>query len=318
MRKIILSLILFLLVPLTTNADVTLPDLGEPINQDIGYSDILNSIKDGKYTLAWNLVQNAALQKIRQELNNEKNIPVVLKWLAGQFESIFNDPNKTEEEKTIEILTIINNAMSDYKSAQKGQLKLQLEHSIEYGVTKLTWDTKNTSDECDGFYITVTYEDGYRWESITYYTDYVRRVPEYSIYRNINGQEELLAILRGNKTVSRKRIGLSDDVWGSLSSVYGYYSFDFNVGNNRAVWFDEYSDYRNIGDQVSYRVVSNDGPYRLSGGGSTCGNKHVYSSNVYLDYDADGKADFIPEAEYKKYFGKYYGWLVPVTTMLLN
>jgi hypothetical protein len=84
------------------------------------------------------------------------------------------------------------------------------------------------------------------------------------------------------------------------------------LGQNRVFWYDYFSDYRNKGQTLSYKVVADDSAYKFG----KCGSINRYESISIGDINGDGKLDFIPNSEYAKYFGRHYGWLIPIISLL--
>ena len=74
------------------------------------------------------------------------------------------------------------------------------------------------------------------------------------------------------------------------------------------------SDLRMVGSTLQYRVVSDDGPYRLG----NCGSSRRHDTTAFFDQDGDGRADFIPNSVYSEHWGKANAWLIPVITLTLQ
>lgn len=312
-RKLGMVLCFFLGLPFATQAAIELPDLGEPVPPKVSYPDIVKAIWQGNYEYAKKLIATAIYKEIRQKLNDEKFITVVMERLQNELNKIFSDPSKTNEQKGIDIMKLIEGTLSQYKSTKTGNLNVMLEHSVEYGVTRVTWDDKVAIDKCKEW-VTQYYCDT-RGCTLTGYetTIFVRKTPDYYVYRILGGKETLLTKLEGHADESEQTLSVSGNVWGTVKSAYKYFNYEMNIDQGRSVWFDFNSDYRNKGQTLSYKIVSDDAPYGLGG---TCTTKHNYISIAHQDTNGDGKADYIPETEYAKYFGKYYGWLVPTILLL--
>ncbi|MDH5301957.1 MAG: hypothetical protein OEW58_11405 [Gammaproteobacteria bacterium] len=317
-------MLFFLLAPYSTlsNASVNLPDLGgNPYPTTITYNGIVDALLDGNYDQALALTENFIYQRVRQELNNEKTIPILVSQIAKRLEIILNDNTKTKDDKSKEIIKIIENSISEYKTSPSGILNIEVGHSIEYGVTRLSWDKKIEVDTCEGGAAgwICGQTDDFTGECISwtlytdYWKDYVRKEPDYYIYRIVNGTETFLTKLTGRSEIHRESLSFSPDVFKTVKSIYDYDStFKFNIPDTQAFWYDFNSEYRNKGDNLHYKVISDNSAYKYG----NCGSSEKYTSTVWADYDGDGKMDFIPNAEYQKYFAKYYGWLVPVITSL--
>lgn len=299
--------------PFASQADIALPDLGEPVPLEVSYPDIVKAVWQGNYEYAKKMITTAIYREIRQKLNDEKFIRVILAKLQDELNKIFDDPSKTNEQKGIEIMKLIESTLSQYKSTKIGALNVMLEHSIEYGVTRITWDDKVAIDTCKEWYLQTVCEGGTCRTTWVETTLFIRKTPDYSVYRILGGKETLLTKLKGYRDISGKTFSVSSNVWGTLKSAYKYFNYEMNIEPGRGVWFDYNSDYRNKGQTLSYKIVSDDVPYGLGG---SCTTDHSYTSIAHQDINGDGKADYIPETEYAKYFGKYYGWLIPTILLL--
>ncbi len=319
--KIIISGILLLIPSFNSMAD-DLPDLPEPVPIEINEQDIVDALLDGNFSYAINQIENILLQNTYQKLADEKYIAKLVIRLAEKLKEVINDESKTDRKKKEDILRIIDQSMSSHASSPNGDLNLAFKHSIEYGVTRLQWDHNIVVDSCEGVFCgfvceTWTPENGcttYSWQC-EYWTDYIKRVPDFYIYRQVDGVESLITKLKGSKFSQRHvNLSISSNVFNSIKSIYEYYTdnFEIDVPDGKAFWYDFNSDYRNVGESLSYRVVADNTPY-LS---DTCNTRVTKQSTSSVDSDGDGKADFIPQSEYDALFGKYYGWLVPVITLM--
>jgi len=306
--------VLLLLLPLWTHADVLLPDLPEPYQAEITYGDIWNAFLNAEFAYATRLLTDKVYQELMQALNNEKKIAVLLQKLAQKLAPLLNDPNKSNAEKGQAIVKEIEMSLEPYESAPVGDLNLAFKHSIEYGVTRLTWDKKVTVDECPGALCQWQCDcdpffgcSNCVWSCRTW-KDYVRKEPDYYIYRILNGQEKLITKLKGRREIHRESITFSADVWSTIKSAYDFdRDFRFGVDDSKAFFHDLNSDYRNQGQSLAYRVVADNSPYRFG----NCGVSETFSSTGWVDQNADGRIDFIPPEGYARYFGKYFGWLIP-------
>lgn len=313
-----------LLMPCVASSEINsnLPDLGEPYEQEVTFDQIRSAFANGHYDLAFNLCLESAYIKARQALLDEKNLKIIITKAAEKLQEIINRPDLTDEEKGEEAVKIIVATLEPYEYMVSDALNTSIKHSIEYGATFISWDDKTAFTQCWGWYLNVEVIDCdapcdpfvYTWE---YRADYLTQVPDYSVYRIINGNQKLLAKVKGYKHIKQNTFGLSlDDGWTDLASN----AFDFyrdipeaTIEEGRRFWIDLHSDVRNKGETLSYRVVANLEPYKAN----SCGSNDMFSSTISADADGDGKMDYIPTNEYDKYFGKYYGWLIP-TIALLN
>jgi len=316
----------FLLYPCLalSQIDPGLPDLGEPFDQEINFNAIRSAFSSGNYDMAFNLSIELAYEKARQALLDKKNLKIIIRKLAEGLQELINNPNMTNEEKGEEVARMIAASLEPYEYVVSDQLNTSIKHSIEYGTTFLTWDDKTEFSKCYGLYVksvmkTVCDYWGCHdeWVDVYEYRDeYLTQVPDYYIYRIVDGEQKLISKIKGYKNVSFKTYGLSpEDGWSGLAkNAFDYFrnTPEANVEEGRLFWFDLHADIRNMGETLSYRVEADLKPYR----GVDCGSKNKYASTIVADSDGDGKMDYIPESAYQKYFGKYYGWLVPVITLL--
>jgi hypothetical protein len=327
MRKQISNIILLLvLLPSIALAaiDAELPDLGEPYDEEITFNRIRNAFANGHYDLAVNLSLEALYVKARQKLLDEKNILVVAEWLGEELQDILNRTDLTDKEKGEEVVKVILSTLEPYEFVKSDTLGISLKHSIEYGATYISWEDKTAYDTCWGWYVSVVYYDecdNYGCETkkkyeYEYIKEYLTQVPDYYIYRIVDGEQVLVTKIKGYKNVDTKSYSLSsEDGWTDLlSSAYDYYQDipEAALEEGRLSWLDLHSDVRSAGETLSYRVVANLKPYKAG----SCGSSTKYSSTISADADGDGKMDFIPTSAYQKYFGKYYGWMIPVLSMI--
>jgi len=325
--KVILLLFLFNF-PFSSQAEVKLPDLVEPIEKNVSTGDILGAIIDGHVNYAFLLIDDYIQQEIRKQLNDEKLIPNIVNLVGSQLKNILNDKRKTDKEKGVELIRFIESTLSKYKSPKTGSLNVQLEHSIEHGVTRITWDSQNKTESC--WQASVTYQDcrGVDWRrgeacpTVTVEGGwlYIRQIPDYYIYRIVDNNEQLISKIKGRKTTSSISLSTGDNIFENITSAYNSYNYDMGIENGRGVWFDFKSDYRNVGDTLSYKVISDLSPYAIDEDwlfNTVCGSQSKLTTVVNQDVDSDGRVDYLPNSAYDEIFGKYYGWLVP-TAMLLN
>lgn len=302
-------------IPALAQAEISLPDLGEPYQSQISYQDIQSAILNGDLQYALNLATDLAIQKARQALNDQKNIHALITLIASQLQNILNDTTKTDAQKSNDVIELIENSIgAQYQSSPAGSINLTFTHSIEYGVTRLTWSQKTAHTTCDVYYYRFVCDDfGENCHNELFYTkEYWTRVPTYSIYRVIDGQQELLTRLEGYQETTNNTFQLNSDIWKDIKNAIDFYRHipTGGVSDGQAVWYDFNSDYHNAGHTLSYKVAA-DNPQL----GQCAGSEH-YESTAFVDSDGDGRADFIPSDEYAKLFGKYYGWLVPTLSIV--
>ncbi len=309
---------------------IDLPDLGTPTPRIVRYEEIWSAIKDGNINLAVNLIENKVLEEFRKKLGSESKIKhEIAVWLKNgggqeivdELNKILNDRSKSEEEKALDISEIIESTLSLYESQMKGSHRMKIQHSIGLGVTRLTWDQKEEVDSCQGGGIqcTGTFGDSFGGSSYrcnyTYWTDYVLKIPDYYIYKIVNGESKLLRKYKGFSSVSRNRISVSsNDPWASLAEgLYAYDKFDkVQISQGRRYFDDMFSNLYDKGDSIAYKIVSDNSPYK----GKYCGSSERITSSVALDSNGDYFVDFIPKKEYAKFRKEFYPWLVPIIYLL--
>jgi hypothetical protein len=300
--------------------DIELPDLGEPFDQEITFNRIRNAFSNGHYDLAIHLSLEKLYITARQKLTDEKTIAVIVSKAAEKLEEIVNRNDLTRDEKGEEVVKVIVSTLEPYEFITSDALGISLKHSIEYGASFLSWNNRTKFTKCKGLYVkTIIREvcDMYGCHDEQYYIpeyrdEYVTQVPDYYIYRVVDGQQKLLTKIKGYANLKFNTFGLSsDDGWTDLVvNAFNYYRNipEATVEEDRLFWLDLHSDVRSLGESLSYKVVADLKPYKIK----DCGSNDQFSSTISADADGDGKMDFIPSRAYDKYFGKYYGWLVPV------
>jgi len=304
----------------TTMADdVDTQTLEEWINPTIYYRDIWDAIKSGDIAYAKKLTGDIIYQELRQTLNDEKRLSVIVEKATEALLAVLNDNSKTDETKADEIAVLIDSMLASYESAPTGQLNLTFKHALEMGVTRLTWDRMIEVDNCSGYSVT-TYCDFDSngvygcYNSYVWTETYVYKQPDYYIYRIVNGQERLITRLVGLRQVQSNTIFDTSSPWKTAKGVYNLYNHDTGIDESRAFFYDLNADVRNVGDTLAYKVVADNNPQQAR----KCGTSEVWRSTATADIDGDGKMDYIPDSEYQALFGKYYGWFIPVITMNLN
>jgi hypothetical protein len=295
---------------LTANANADYVVVTPP--KDVRYSELVDALKQGNLDYASYLAKQVLYGELKQALYDEKDLRVLVKRLQSLVERITNDNSRSESEKVDELIALINASFEKFSSKAQGELGIVLKHAPEFGVTRIEWDRKIEVDECKGFYFKCKIENGKSSCWTVYFVDYVTKVPDYYIYRVVDGQDKHLATLRGTQSISRSSTKLETS-WSTVWDLYKTATEDFELDNSKAFWFDYDSDMRTLDTRVEYKVVADNSPYQ----DGNCGTSERYQSVATLDGDGDGYADFIPTSVYAKYFGKYYGWLIP-SVMLVS
>jgi hypothetical protein len=293
----------------------------EVVLPEITYEQIGNQILEGNYQYALDLAQDLVLQELREVLNDPKQVYAAYESIKSQVDAILYDSARTENQKAQDVTKLIDSMLESYSSPRVGELDLSFSHSIEFGTTRLSWDKMTEIDECVGQYVGyICYEwDGgaclYGEYIAEYWVDYVRKIPDYYIYRIVDGQEKLITKLSGHRDVHRESMSFSSDIYETVKSVLGF-DFDYSpdLDDSRALFYDVRSDLRGFGTTLQYRVVATNAPYKYG----ECGSSEVYDVAAYVDQDGDGRVDFIPNNVYSEHWGRGNGWLVPIIRQALQ
>jgi hypothetical protein len=307
-----------------SRADVIIPP--EIWNTTITPVQIFNELIAGNFRFAFRLAKDYAIAQIRQELLNGKKIPVLGAKLAMQLNKIIDDPAKNQIQKEDEIFLLINASLEPQATAPVGPLNLTLRHSIEFGVTRLEWDQKTAHDACDGGFAGFQCTDSGPNGTLqctgqgSASTVYVRREPAYQITRIVNGVSKNVTVLAGLQEMHTRTIDFGYSFRSVLLASLKYYYYTnygapfSDIAPGRVIFYDFHGDFVQKGDTLSYKVFSGDGLYRYL----DCGAIHNLESTAIADGNGDGLMDFIPVAQYRKYFGKYFGWLPGVISSVLE
>lgn len=295
-----------------------------PLQPEISVGELWPALRNEGWWYATKLTGDLALQEAFKfaAKDPEKAAQAIGKAIEA-VKNLLADPNKTQAEKVDLLMQMIEKSMIKYKSAPAGQLSLALQHSLEYGVTRLDWKPKIEVDKCKTWYWKTTY---YECDSPSgtcsqqehiYKEDFYKKTPDHYIYRIIAGQEQQVAEIKGGVSVSSRT--LSTDLGFSFTDfkqVYEFFTFDdANVDANNAVYYDFFSSLnnQNKNKSISYKVKSDNSPYKPG----NCGSSEAYTSTAVHDGNGDGVVDYIPESEYTTFYNSV-SWLVPIVSNLLN
>ncbi len=327
--------LLIFLIPLifcvskaSASIDVEAPSLGNPYDPTISSSEIWDAFTEGSFEVAWSLLKDHAYQKARQTLMDEKKITVLVAKAADALREIIEDPDKTEKEKGAEVAQIIAKSIEPYHINETSALNLSVQHSIEFGTSMISWEDKTQYKTCSTSFCTTKWttvircENGTCWDELvssttcTYKEDYLAQVPDYYIYRVVDGQDKLITFISGFQKIQEGgsfTLGSGFSWEGLAKETFNFWKDMPNITNvsNRPFWWDLHSDVRNIGEVLEYKIVAKNGRFKWG----HCGHDNTWETRIIVDGDGDGKMDYIPETEYQKLFGKYYGWLIPVITL---
>ncbi len=318
----IISVFTLLALPGMSNAAYDVSWLPPPYPYSISSGNIKDAILNGNIEYALRLVKDKAYQELYKKLSDERQVAELVKKLAEKLEKELNDDAKTNEEKSVAVLQIIEESMEPYKSTPKGEINLSLQHSISSGVTRIEWDKMIEVDVCKSRYIGLECSyDQYGIQQCSYtfkYKDeYVTKIPDYYIYKIVNGNTSLITKINGVRSVSANSISIGSNIDGFklLKEFYDFKKYDIpNINTDKAFVYDPWSDIKNQGDTVSYRVLTDNAPYRYG----DCGTSESYSVTAAFDTNGDGHADFIPDSVYDSYRAQAFSWMVPVLNLLFE
>lgn len=294
-------------------------------------SDIIVELRYRNWLAAWRIAKDLAIIHARQEVHDYFHSKVKMTKLAATLNKILDDPGKTDVQKADELLMLTDASFEPSTSAPTGALNVTMKHSIELGVTRLEWDDKVRNGSQSGGRVTgqCTYGSSYScsWGG-TYSTCYYRAQPDYFIYRIVNDEETLITIMKGfHASSGSSSIAFSDNLWKSAWEVAKYYYETVLSGNypnvvpGRAFFYDFQADMRPPGSTLSYRVVTfDDWLFPVVNGATACGaaTGGSHATTVSADANGDGRMDYLTNADYSKYFGKYFGWLPAVIGSVLE
>ena len=314
---------LLILVSTHTYADVwdEVPPVPIPAPAQVSVDDLKTAIKDLNFEHALRILQDLAVQKYHELLTN----PDSLQKLVDKLKNVLEDDSKSDVEKKDTVLTMINESMGEFKSEPSGSANLALKYSIDYGVSRLEWDNNVVIDKCSGNFVGwECLEWGYDYQgyygclndrySARYWEDHVLRIPDYHIYKLINGVEEAVTKIQGTRSVQRNQVSVStDDNWVNIiKQAYDFSEFEpIKAPEGKVVWLDINAGYRNQGDTVAYRVEIDNSSTKYG----SCGGNLTKDGTSILDGNGDGRVDFIPASEYPS---SVAAWLIPINHLLLN
>jgi hypothetical protein len=323
---------LFLILPISTaRAQIFTPlppEVWPPIvDTPLQISDILNELAYRNYQAAWRIAKDLAIIEARQQVHNYFKSKVKMTKLAADLNQIFDDPNRTLIEKEDDLLALTDASLEPTASPQSGALNVTMQHSIELGVTRLEWDDKVRTGSCSGGMVSANCRSiGGVWScdaSGSYSTVYYKSQPDYIIYRIVNGQETVISRLKGSlQNSGSPALTISDNLWkSSWSFAKVYYNSRGkpyrDVVPGRAFFYDFNADMHEPGQTLQYKVVVHD-DWLMSPQICGAGTGSTIPTTVTADGDGNGRMDYLSNADYAKFFKKYYGWLPTVINSILE
>lgn len=298
----------------------------------IDYRDFLSELARGNLKRVKEMLSDEIYRQLYEDKNREKTWRGLLNWVGSSLQDLINDPNITDEEKGLEILNLIASTIEPYSASENNSgLNLKLEHSVIYDTTFLSWEDLVKTDSCKEGYFKRVCDDFSCYSTWTYRRDILTQVPDYHIYRVVDGRSELITTIKGLKHLKRGRtISFSSNQYGQydwknifretsedlakeflIRKFQDYFSDE--TAPNRRAFTDLMSVNRNKGESVSYKIVANNGAYK----GHSCGHNNTWTTTVVADSDGDLRMDFIPEEVYDGLFTRLNPWFVPAISSTL-
>ena len=316
------------------------PDVWPPVvNAPTNVNQIWQWIRDRNYAALWRLAKDEAIKAGRDQVMSYAKGQIKATKLAQRINLILEDPIMTPAQKYDALIQFTDSSFEAHSSLPSGALNVTLKHSIELGITRLEWDDKVRDGSQSKYRATADcIGAGSGWNCTyggSYSKCYYRSQPDYNIYRIVNGQATLITTLRGSmysSPYSGFQVNLK--LWNSAWNAAKYYYTDVLHGTypdavpGRAFFYDFQADLRPPGSTLSYRVVTfddwlfpvfdsdGDGIGDATACGAATGGSN--STTVTADADGNGRMDYLTDADYSKYFGKYSGWLPGVINSILD
>lgn len=304
--KVVVVLGFVVFTPVAIADDIALPTIDYPQAITVDPGTIISPIENGALNAATQLATDATLQQTDQELYSQKKLAINVTMHSNELQSILNESGASNTQKSYDILKLFTNEVMATASSPSGNANLIVKHVPEFGAAELVWDSHVINNStCIVWVVSYSTSSGWGGSYEKHYN--MRRIPDYKVYRIVNGTEELVEHIPGISDYA-------DNPWVTYANNAESYS-GFNPGfdpSTQAFAIDWRSDYRNKDTTLAYKVVVDN-----SDTSTTCtGGSNSWTSTVTVDSNNDGLMDFIPSEEYQKFFGKYNAWFVPV--LLLN
>jgi len=297
-------------------------------------------LRDRNYEALWRLAKNEAIKAGMKEVQSYMKSPVKMTKLAAQLNAIFDDPALTPVQKYDRLIQLTDASFEASTSAPSSPLNITMKHSIEFGITRLEWDDKVRNGSQDavratGTCIGSTTDLNCSWSG-RFSRCYYRAQPDYFIYRVVNGVTTQITTIKGyHESRGTQGFTFNDNLfksaWNAARAYYDSLSGNYAappVANGRAFFYDFQADQRPPGSTLSYivstfdnwlfPVVDTDGDGY--GDSTACGaaTGSLNTGTAVADGNGDGRPDYLTNADYAKYWGKYNGWLPAVLNTLLD
>lgn len=310
LRRIVLLITMVTISPLSHSEQFRpgydLPELGNQIPIEVSPGDIWQAIKDKNINLALHLLETYALEELNKKIGSEeKVIQLFQQWLISEGNNItdelnrlVNDSSKDEQQKMQEIMALIESTFVK-ESAPSGSLNVTLNHSMKLNLTRVSWDEKAITDECEGYSWQVYYDMyGNAYTTISYYTDFLYQYPDYYIYKVVNNEKRLLQKIQGRRVIKRSNTfdfnsnKISESIINGIGQLFQQAELK-SISNGRIFYDDMYSSLYK-GKNVYYEVVADLSPYK----GQSCGSNATLTSIANYDQNGDYIPDFINKFDY--------------------
>lgn len=288
------------------------------VDTPLAPADILNELSHRNYQAAWRIAKDLAIIQARQQVHNYFNSKVRMTKLAADLNKIIDDPSKTDVQKEDDLLQVTDASLEPTISARSGVLNVTMQHSIELGVTRIEWDDKVRLGSCSGGGVATSCSSTAGvWScnaSGNYSTVYYKSQPDYAIYRIVNGQETVITRIKGAlQNSGSPALSLTDNLWKTGWSFAKAYYSSLNkpyrdVVPGRAFFYDFNADMHEPGQTLQYKVVTHD-DWLLPPSVCGAGTGGTTTTTVTADGDGNGRMDYLTNADYAKFFKKYYSWL---------
>lgn len=239
---------------------------------------------------------------------------------AGKALTKIFEGSESSPEKAVKVAAEIEDSLNLYHLPGAGDLAMELNYSLKYGVMRIKWKSKRDVSSCPGFMTQTVYKTEYDskgnpYTTVTFQTvtfiDYVYREPSYTLSRVVNGVEEILVRTTEQREVKRDNFGLIFGIKNGLEADY------WKLGNNiwkaiqvdkdkkkfekdDVIWYDFQPDLRPKTSTLSYRLVAHASTL------AECPKSRDYLSAQTADNDGDGEIDFVPPDDYRKFKNELY------------
>jgi len=279
----------------------------EVYGSSIGRDQLSTAYSDGAYLYMFELAGSRIRAEAHQFVNSEK-------YLDNYFPTIdiweFNkklSPNKYSPptERGVEYIELLEIDFGTTFSPEYGDLSLKGQASEYYNASKLIWNEEVYIGECPGLSTTLNCklidEETVCTQEVNTWIDYIRQAPQYSIYRIIDNNEELLTVIKGRQDISRQQISWGGNIWETINDIYHFESDPLKPISGEAYIYDFVPNYRPKGSTLEYKIVADLSVTKKN----DCGSSKISSSKIPFDTNGDYKTDFLPPTSFGKAKAKF-------------